>query len=75
MAKALWDKVYYKDDYAGLLQQEPGGRYVFTYDAAYVAAGGPAIAHTLPLREEPHYCHSDSPHRRHSRACAHRTRS
>lgn len=55
MAKTFWGKVYYRDDYAGLLQQEPGGRYVFAYDEAYIAAGGPAIAHTLPLREAPHY--------------------
>ena len=54
MAKALWGKVYYQDRYAGVLQQEPGGRYAFAYDQAYIAAGGPAIAHTLPLQDAPH---------------------
>lgn len=55
MARALWGKVYYQDRYAGLLQQEPGGRYAFSYDEAYLTAGGPAIAHTLPLQKAPHY--------------------
>lgn len=55
MAATLWGRVYFKDQYAGILQQEPGGRYAFTYDTAYIAAGGAAIAHTLPLREAAHY--------------------
>ena len=55
MAIALWGKVYYQDRYAGLLQQEPGGRYTFTYDETFIGAGGPAIAHTLPLRTAPYY--------------------
>lgn len=54
MAAALWGNVNYQKSYAGRLQQEPGGRYRFTYDAAYLEDGGPAIAHTLPLRQEPH---------------------
>jgi len=55
MARSLWGKVYYQDRYAGLLQQEPDGRYAFAYDDPYVAANGPAIAHTLPLRSGPHH--------------------
>jgi len=54
MAKTLWGKIYFKDIYAGRLQEEPGGRFVFTYDASYLEAGQPAIAHTLPLRSEPY---------------------
>jgi serine/threonine-protein kinase HipA len=51
MAAALWGRVYYDDDlYAGELRQEPSGRCVFTYDAAYLAAKHPAIAFTLPPR-------------------------
>jgi serine/threonine-protein kinase HipA len=46
--------VYWDDRFAGILRQEPGGRCRFTYDQAYVAAGGPAIAHTLPIRPEPY---------------------
>jgi serine/threonine-protein kinase HipA len=56
MAAALWGKVYYGDLYAAELRQEPGGRCVFTYDAAYLEAKHPAIAFTLPLRTAPHIC-------------------
>lgn len=53
MARMLWGKVYFKDIYAGRLQEEPGGRCVFTYDPTYLASEQPAaIAHTLPLRAE-----------------------
>ena len=55
MARLLWGKVYYQDRYAGLLQQEPGGRYAFAYDETYLGAGGPPIAHTLPLQTAPHH--------------------
>lgn len=54
MARTLWGKVYLNDIYAGRLQEEPGGRCVFTYDPSYIESGHSAIAHTLPLREEPH---------------------
>ena len=53
MANTLWGKIYYKDTYAGRLQEEPGGRVVFTYDPSYIQEKQPAIAYTLPLREEP----------------------
>ena len=53
MANTLWGKIYYKDIYAGRLQEEPGGRVVFTYDPSYIQEKQPAIAYTLPLREEP----------------------
>lgn len=56
MASALWGKIYYKDSFAGELRQEPGGRCVFTYDPAYLAASLPAIAFTLPLGATPHIC-------------------
>ncbi|MGH6932990.1 MAG: type II toxin-antitoxin system HipA family toxin, partial [Dongiaceae bacterium] len=51
MAAVLWGNVYYQDRFAGVLQQDPGGRHVFTYDPAYLSdkATRP-IAHTLPLR-------------------------
>lgn len=54
MANNLWGKVYLKDVYAGRLQEEPGGRCVFTYDPSYLESGQPAIAHTLPTRAEPY---------------------
>lgn len=53
MATRLWAKVYYQDTYAGLLEQEPGGRCVFTYDSSYLISPNPKIAFLLPLREEP----------------------
>ncbi len=55
MARVLWGKVYLKNIYAGRLQEEPGGRCVFTYDPTYLEREQPAaIAHTLPLRVEPY---------------------
>jgi len=53
MANVLWGKVYYRDTYAGRLQEEPGGRVTFTYDPDYVHENHPAIAYTLPLRLQP----------------------
>jgi len=54
MAVTLWGNVHHDNRHAGVLQQEPGGRCVFTYHAAYIETGGPAIAHTLPLQEAPY---------------------
>jgi serine/threonine-protein kinase HipA len=55
MAKALWGKVYLRDIYVGRLQEDPGGRCIFTYDTAYLEGERPAaIAHTLPLQHAPH---------------------
>lgn len=56
MAAALWGKVYYNDSYAGELRQEPGGRCVFTYDAAYLEAKHPPVAFTLARQAAPHIC-------------------
>lgn len=52
MAETLWGNVYFEDTYAGRLQEEPSGRCTFAYDTSYLDSGRPAIAHTLPLREE-----------------------
>jgi len=55
MARTLWGKVYLKDIYAGRLQEDPGGRCVFTYDSAYLENEQAAsIAHALPLRPQPY---------------------
>src|SRR3990167_3101580 len=53
MAKLRWGKVYWQNVYAGRLQEEPGGRILFTYDISYLEARHPAIAHTLPLQSKP----------------------
>jgi len=58
MAKTLWGNVYFKDVYAGRLEEKPGGRYVFTYDASYLDDKKPAIAHTLPLHPKPYISES-----------------
>lgn len=52
MAELLWGKVYYQNQFAGYLRQEPGERYTFSYDLNYLNSGNPAIAHTLPLSEQ-----------------------
>lgn len=56
MAAALWGKVYYHDSFAGELRQEPGGRCIFTYDAAYLVAKKPTLAFTLPRQSAPLVC-------------------
>jgi serine/threonine-protein kinase HipA len=55
MAKALWADVFFQNQLAGILRQDPGGRVSFTYHDAYIAAQGKAIAHTLPVRQVPYY--------------------
>ena len=54
MANLLWGQVYYKNIFAGLLREEPGSRVSFTYDGSYINGCYPAIAHTLPVREQSH---------------------
>jgi serine/threonine-protein kinase HipA len=54
MARTPWGKVYFKDLHPGRLHEEPGGRCAFAYDPTYVGAQPPAMAHTLPVRPEPH---------------------
>lgn len=54
MANVKWGNVYLHDRFAGRLQEEPGGRFIFTYDPSYLESNAPAIAHTLPLQSKPH---------------------
>lgn len=54
MANLLWGKVYYKNFFAGFIREEPGERVTFTYDSSYIEGDHPEIAHTLPVRIEPH---------------------
>jgi serine/threonine-protein kinase HipA len=56
MAAALWGRIYHNDLFAGELRQEPSGRCVFTYDPAYLEAGHPPTAYTLPRQAAPHIC-------------------
>lgn len=56
MSKLLWGQVYFKDQYCGVLRQEPGNRFSFTYDNSYLENPLGAISVTLPLQEEAHVC-------------------
>jgi len=56
MAEFLWGNVYYKDVYAGRLEEQPGGRCVFTYDTSYLKYKNPAISYGLPLQSKPNIC-------------------
>ncbi len=59
MATTLWGKIYYNDTYAGILQQEPSGRCIFTYDTSYLSSSSQPIAFTFPLRKEPFISEGD----------------
>jgi serine/threonine-protein kinase HipA len=54
MATSLWGNVFYKNQFAGLIRQEPGDRFSFSYDKSYLDAGLPPISYTLPPRSEPY---------------------
>lgn len=54
MATLLWGKVYYHDTFVGVLEQEPNGRCIFTYDTSYLNSLAQPIALSLPLRKEPY---------------------
>jgi len=54
MAELLYGHIYFQDRLAGLLRQETGDRCSFTYDSGYLNEAMPAIAHSLPLKAEPH---------------------
>jgi serine/threonine-protein kinase HipA len=56
MAEFLWGKVYFDNTYAGRLEEQAGGRCVFTYDESYLNSKNPAISYHLPLQQEPHIC-------------------
>ena len=54
MAKLLWGQIYFKDQYAGQLREESGGRMVFEYDSSYLQKTAAPIAFTLPLSDKPY---------------------
>lgn len=47
-------KVYYGEYHAGYITETAGGGTVFQYAKDYLAEGGIAIAHTLPLAQKPY---------------------
>ena len=52
MAALLWGKVFYNEQFAGILEQEPGERYSFTYDKQYLATNSRPISYTMPCKAE-----------------------
>lgn len=54
MAQLLWGKVYFHNDFAGILREEPNQTISFTYDADYLQQEKSKISHSLPLQEEAH---------------------
>jgi HipA-like protein len=55
MAELLYGNLYFHDLFAGILRQEPDGRYAFHHDEVYLTTGSSAIADTLPLQIDPIY--------------------
>ena len=49
MAELLYGNLTFHDRFAGILRQEPDGRFAFNYDPAYLAAGNPAIRDLLQM--------------------------
>ncbi|GHT18122.1 phosphatidylinositol kinase [Bacteroidia bacterium] len=45
-------KIYYKNDFAGVLTENEDG-YTFLYDNAYLTEKNEPVSLTLPLREKP----------------------
>lgn len=56
MATKQYGKVYLYDRYAGVLAEEPGNRFAFTYDESYLEGNYPPVSMTLPVSRTPHYC-------------------
>jgi serine/threonine-protein kinase HipA len=56
MATKQYGKVYLYDRYAGILAEEPGNRFAFTYDESYIEGNYPPVSMTLPVGNAPHYC-------------------
>ena len=61
MSKLLWGQVYFHDQFAGYLRQEPGNRVSFSYDESYVSSSSSAIAYMLPLQLTPFIYTADLP--------------
>jgi HipA-like protein len=56
VAQLLWGKVYFHDDFAGILREEPNQTISFTYDTDYLHHNKPKIAHSLLVfMDYPHF--------------------
>lgn len=54
MAITLWANVYLYDRFVGILSEEPGQVYNFTYDENFLESKVHEISQTMPLRQEPY---------------------
>jgi hypothetical protein len=44
MANSNWAKVYLNDDFAGYLEEQPGGRTCFTYDESFIQSSNNPVS-------------------------------
>lgn len=61
MANLLWCHVFFNQQLAGILSQEPSGGSSFCYDTDYLATGLPAISYSIPLRTESYHFNTELP--------------
>lgn len=54
MATNNWAKVYLNKDFAGILEEQPGGRCSFTYDESFLKNNSQAISINLPTSKAEH---------------------
>ncbi len=54
MASKNWAKIYFKNEFAGILTEEPGGRCRFTYDDEFVKNYSKGISISLPITQKEH---------------------
>ena len=54
MASNNWCKIYFKNSFAGLLEEEPGARCSFSYDDSFLATSKEALSINLPLSKKLH---------------------
>lgn len=54
MAANNWAKVYFKDSFAGILSEEPGGRCRFVYDQSFIQNYKTGISINLPTTKVEH---------------------
>lgn len=54
MAEKNWIRIFFKDQFAGFLEEEPGGSTCFTYDDDFLKTNKESIAINLPRAQRVH---------------------
>lgn len=54
MANKNWAKIYFKNEFAGILTEEPGGRTRFTYNESFIENHSTGISINLPTKKIDH---------------------